>query len=170
MKLQKSTIVVPLGMVETNGATYTSTPSTGNWTLNKTAGGDTSYLKVPLPIRTMDGITSQVEPIGFGINLIVGTADMTAAPVITLYKKTLAADGSACSVTELTGTTENAVATQVSSKVYKTITTPAFTGNSYNEPDVASYEYYAQVKIDTSAAATSVVKVEGAQWDVIVNR
>jgi hypothetical protein len=149
--------VSPIEVTPTVG-TWAMAVAAHLWTLNKTAGADTSVLKIPLklPSNSMALKGSYLKSIDiFWIN---ATADLTDMSV-EVYLSTLPAQGGAlatmlqASSYDALHLTAAARKTQAQHKMTITLTTPVWLDDD-NE---------AYVELTVVAAATSTVKLQGAR-------
>ena len=128
------------------------------WTLNKTAGADTSVLKIPLKLPSNSVALKGAYLKSIDIFWINATADLTDISV-EVYLSTLPAQAGTLATVLQASTYDalhlNAAArkTQAQHKMTITLTTPIWIDDD-NE---------AYVELTVAAAATSAVKLDGAR-------
>lgn len=138
--------------------TWTKTVASHLWTLNKTAGADTSVLKIPLKLPSNSVALKGAYLKSIDIFWINATADVTDVSV-EVYLSTLPAQAGTLATTLQASTydalhlTAAARKTQAQHKMTITLTTPIWIDDD-NE---------AYVELTVVAAATSAVKLDGAR-------
>jgi len=143
-------VKTPLAVIVATIGTWAMAVAANLWTLNKTAGDNTSVLQIPIltPQNSQDRAGGLLQSVD--IYYVNATANLDAMSA-KVYKAYLPAQGVAQSVVELPSTSTFTL-TQAQHKVTITITTPVYVAE---DEDV-----YVELTID--AAATSVVKLQGA--------
>ena len=151
-------ILTPLLSVVPTVGTWAMAVASNVWTLNKTAGDNTSVLKIPMLLPENGAAGKGAKLTSVDIWWSNATADVDALSAV-LYKSTLPAQAgslTAASVTTSYDTGHDTAAeriTQAQHKMTLTVTTPAWVDDDE--------EYFVELTVD--AAAGSVVKLQAAR-------
>lgn len=151
-------IKVPLRDLNYTVGTWTLTLASNLLTADKTAADNTSVIHIPFPIdyatsTDVDGANSSWRVKSLEVKMTNGTADLDAAPTLTINKVTHVAASIDTAAAVTTSTTGNAVG-RVSQVLTTTVTTPEWVQNGVG--------YNAVLTIN--AGATSAVKIERVEW------
>jgi hypothetical protein len=145
---------IPLASITPTVGTWAMAVASNVWTLNKTAGDNTSILHIPLDPPQNSQAFAGAKVTSIELYYINATANLEAVTA-KIYKTTLPAAGGSCAAAELASSVSGNLLTQAQQKMIITPTTPFYITEKEN----------IAVELTIDAAAGSVVKIQG----VVVN-